>query len=77
MDLIFNHDAREAYLVDATLPRRWQTRPGKLPTILCRDPLKRANGTVPYWLAPCKGSPPNTLVITCNGGGWWATGLAQ
>ena len=42
-DLMSNQDSREACLADPTLPRCWQTRPGKLPNVLCRDPLKRAN----------------------------------
>ena len=42
-DLISNKDSREACLAVPTLPCRCQTRPGNWPTVLDRDPLKRAN----------------------------------
>ena len=42
-DLLSNAHSREECLADPKLPRRWGTRPGKLISVLGRDPLQRAS----------------------------------
>ena len=42
-DLLFNAHSCEACLADPKLPRRCGTRPGKLISVLGRDPLQRAS----------------------------------
>ena len=57
-NLISNQDSRKACLADPTLPRRWQMRPGKLPTVLGRDPLKPANELFTACWPPAKDLHP-------------------
>ena len=42
-DLMSNADSREECLADPKLPRRWGTWPGKVISVLGRDPLQRAS----------------------------------
>ena len=43
LDLICNKDSLKACLGGPKLPHCWRTRPGKVITVLGKDPLKGAN----------------------------------
>ena len=68
-DLLCNAHSREECLADPKLPPRWGTRPGKLISLLGRDPLQQVSQqAVQCSLARDEGSLPNAVVGNCRRG---------